>query len=79
MQPSGLPRIGAARNSTGALAMVSRVWPVRVEPRICSRTDNTKLFADRVLPELKGLFSEWEDRWWPQPMPRPEPRRDPRL
>ena len=33
---------------------------------------NTKLFADRVLPELKGLFSEWEDRWWPQPMSRPE-------
>jgi hypothetical protein len=30
---------------------------------------NTKLFADRVLPQLKGLFSEWEDRWWPQPMP----------
>ena len=33
---------------------------------------NTKLFADRVMPRLKGLFSEWEDRWWPQPMPRPE-------
>ena len=33
---------------------------------------NTKLFADRVLPELKSLFSDWEDRWWPQPMPRPE-------
>jgi hypothetical protein len=33
---------------------------------------NTKLSADRVMPRLKGLFSEWEDRWWPQPMPRPE-------
>jgi hypothetical protein len=33
---------------------------------------NTKLFADRVLPQLKGLFSEWEDRWWPQPMARTE-------
>ena len=33
---------------------------------------NTKLFADRVLPQLRGLFSEWEDRWWPQPMLRPE-------
>jgi hypothetical protein len=33
---------------------------------------NTKLFADRVLPRLKGLFTEWEDRWWPQPMPRVE-------
>jgi hypothetical protein len=33
---------------------------------------NTKLFADRVMPRLKGLFSEWEDRWWPQPMERAE-------
>ncbi len=29
---------------------------------------NTKLFAERVMPRLEGLFSEWEDRWWPQPM-----------
>ena len=33
---------------------------------------NTKLFADRVMPQLKRPFSEWEDRWWPQPMPRVE-------
>ena len=33
---------------------------------------NTKLFAERVLPKMKGLFSEWEDRWWPQPMAKPE-------
>jgi alkanesulfonate monooxygenase SsuD/methylene tetrahydromethanopterin reductase-like flavin-dependent oxidoreductase (luciferase family) len=31
---------------------------------------NTKLFADKVMPQLKDLFSEWEDRWWPQPMER---------
>ena len=29
---------------------------------------NTKLFAEKVMPQLKGMFSEWEDRWWPQPM-----------
>jgi alkanesulfonate monooxygenase SsuD/methylene tetrahydromethanopterin reductase-like flavin-dependent oxidoreductase (luciferase family) len=29
---------------------------------------NTRLFAERVMPKLKPLFSEWEDRWWPQPM-----------
>src|SRR5271166_4195070 len=29
---------------------------------------NTKLFAEQVLPKLRGLFSEWEDKWWPQPM-----------
>jgi alkanesulfonate monooxygenase SsuD/methylene tetrahydromethanopterin reductase-like flavin-dependent oxidoreductase (luciferase family) len=29
---------------------------------------NTGLFAERVLPQLKPLFSEWEDRWWPQPI-----------
>jgi hypothetical protein len=33
---------------------------------------NTRLFADKVMPQLTGLFSEWEDRWWPAPMPKPE-------
>jgi alkanesulfonate monooxygenase SsuD/methylene tetrahydromethanopterin reductase-like flavin-dependent oxidoreductase (luciferase family) len=31
---------------------------------------NTKLFAEKVMPELTDTFSEWEDRWWPQPMNR---------
>jgi alkanesulfonate monooxygenase SsuD/methylene tetrahydromethanopterin reductase-like flavin-dependent oxidoreductase (luciferase family) len=31
---------------------------------------NTQLFAERVMPQLTDLFSEWEDRWWPQPMNR---------
>ncbi len=29
---------------------------------------NTKLFAEEVMPKLHPLFSEWENRWWPQPM-----------
>jgi alkanesulfonate monooxygenase SsuD/methylene tetrahydromethanopterin reductase-like flavin-dependent oxidoreductase (luciferase family) len=29
---------------------------------------NTKLFAEKVMPRLKPLFSEWEDHWWPKPM-----------
>jgi alkanesulfonate monooxygenase SsuD/methylene tetrahydromethanopterin reductase-like flavin-dependent oxidoreductase (luciferase family) len=30
---------------------------------------NTRLFAERVMPQLSGLFDdEWEDRWWPRPM-----------
>ena len=29
---------------------------------------NTKLFAEKVMPRLRPLFAEWEDRWWPQPM-----------
>jgi len=29
---------------------------------------NTRLFAEQVAPKLKGLFSEWDHRWWPQPM-----------
>jgi alkanesulfonate monooxygenase SsuD/methylene tetrahydromethanopterin reductase-like flavin-dependent oxidoreductase (luciferase family) len=29
---------------------------------------NTKLFAEKVMPKLHPLFSEWENRWWPQPM-----------
>ena len=31
---------------------------------------NTKLFAEKVMPQMKDLFSEWEDRWWPRPMER---------
>jgi alkanesulfonate monooxygenase SsuD/methylene tetrahydromethanopterin reductase-like flavin-dependent oxidoreductase (luciferase family) len=31
---------------------------------------NTKLFAERVMPQIKDQFSEWEDRWWPRPMAR---------
>ena len=29
---------------------------------------NTKLFAERVAPKMRGLFDEWEHRWWPSPM-----------
>ncbi len=29
---------------------------------------NTKLFATKVMPQIAGLFAEWEDRWWPRPM-----------
>jgi len=31
---------------------------------------NTKLFAEKVMPQLTDVFAEWEDRWWPQPMRR---------
>jgi hypothetical protein len=27
---------------------------------------NTRLFAEQVIPKLRDLFPEWEDRWWPQ-------------
>ena len=30
--------------------------------------DNTKLFSEKVMPRLRGLFSAWEDTWWPAPM-----------
>ena len=30
---------------------------------------NTRLFAEKVMPQLKDLFDdEWEDHWWPTPM-----------
>jgi alkanesulfonate monooxygenase SsuD/methylene tetrahydromethanopterin reductase-like flavin-dependent oxidoreductase (luciferase family) len=31
---------------------------------------NTKMFAEKVMPRLKRVHAEWEDRWWPQPMNR---------
>jgi alkanesulfonate monooxygenase SsuD/methylene tetrahydromethanopterin reductase-like flavin-dependent oxidoreductase (luciferase family) len=30
--------------------------------------NNTRLFAEKVMPKVKDLFGEWENRWWPQPM-----------
>jgi alkanesulfonate monooxygenase SsuD/methylene tetrahydromethanopterin reductase-like flavin-dependent oxidoreductase (luciferase family) len=33
---------------------------------------NTRLFAEKVMPKLRPLFSEWENRWWPRPMEREE-------
>ena len=29
---------------------------------------NTKLFAEKVMPRVRGLCSAWEDTWWPAPM-----------
>jgi alkanesulfonate monooxygenase SsuD/methylene tetrahydromethanopterin reductase-like flavin-dependent oxidoreductase (luciferase family) len=29
---------------------------------------NTRLFAEKVMPKLRPLFAEWENRWWPRPM-----------
>ncbi len=31
---------------------------------------NTRLFAEKVMPQLTDVFAEWEDRWWPRPMER---------
>ena len=28
--------------------------------------ENIKRVATDVVPNLRGVFSEWEDRWWPQ-------------
>jgi len=33
---------------------------------------NTQLFAEKVMPQLKDIFSEWDDRWWPRPMEKAE-------
>jgi alkanesulfonate monooxygenase SsuD/methylene tetrahydromethanopterin reductase-like flavin-dependent oxidoreductase (luciferase family) len=29
---------------------------------------NTRLFAEQVIPKLRPLFGEWENRWWPKPL-----------
>jgi alkanesulfonate monooxygenase SsuD/methylene tetrahydromethanopterin reductase-like flavin-dependent oxidoreductase (luciferase family) len=33
---------------------------------------NTRLFAEKVMPRLKHVHSEWQDHWWPQPMAKAE-------
>ncbi|MCI0348755.1 MAG: LLM class flavin-dependent oxidoreductase, partial [Acidobacteriales bacterium] len=30
---------------------------------------STYLFATEVMPHLRPIWSEWEDRWWPQALP----------
>jgi hypothetical protein len=30
---------------------------------------NTKIMAERVLPQIRGLFDDqWEDHWWIKPL-----------
>ena len=29
---------------------------------------NTELFAKHVLPEIRGMWDEYEDHWWPKPL-----------
>ncbi len=32
-------------------------------------TYNTRLFAEKVMPQVRDLFEDrWEDQWWPKPM-----------
>src|SRR5436305_14766410 len=33
---------------------------------------NTQRFAEKVMPQLKDVFAEWDGRWWPRPMARSE-------
>ncbi|MGA9866791.1 MAG: LLM class flavin-dependent oxidoreductase [Acetobacteraceae bacterium] len=33
---------------------------------------NTRMYAEHVKPRMDGVFSEWEDHWWPKPMGRAE-------
>ena len=45
-----------------------RITPIRATtPQAVTKT-NTRLFAEKVMPKVKDLFGEWEDKWWPQPM-----------
>ena len=49
-----------------AAACSSAAWARNWRPTTPSSSPSASL------PQLKGLFSEWEDRWWPQPMARAE-------
>jgi alkanesulfonate monooxygenase SsuD/methylene tetrahydromethanopterin reductase-like flavin-dependent oxidoreductase (luciferase family) len=39
---------------------------------------STKLFAEKVIPQMKGIWKDYEDHWSPKPMP-PEERAIPRV
>ena len=36
---------------------------------------NTKLFAEKVMPNMRDVWSDWEDKWWIKPLSR---RQEPR-
>ena len=29
---------------------------------------NTRLFAEQVMPHVRDMWDEYEDRWWPKPI-----------
>ena len=31
---------------------------------------NSRLFAEKVMPQLTDVFADWQDRRWPQPIDR---------
>jgi len=33
--------------------------------------NNTRLYAEKVMPQLADVWSEWENHWWPTPMSMP--------
>ena len=33
--------------------------------------NNTRLYAEKVMPLLADVWSEWENHWWPKPMSMP--------
>jgi hypothetical protein len=33
---------------------------------------NTELFAREVMPHMRDLWTEWEDKWSPRPLPENE-------
>ena len=33
---------------------------------------NTQMFAERVMPNLRSKFSEYEDKWYPKMLPASE-------
>jgi len=30
--------------------------------------NNTRLYAEKVMPQLADIWSDWENHWWPKPM-----------
>jgi len=50
---------------TGHLALGLHIGSAPIE--LVNRA--TRLCATEVLPKLRPMFSEYEDRWWPRPLP----------
>ena len=39
---------------------------------------NTRMFAEGVMPNLRNIWSDWEDKWWIKPLAHQQaPRKAP--
>jgi alkanesulfonate monooxygenase SsuD/methylene tetrahydromethanopterin reductase-like flavin-dependent oxidoreductase (luciferase family) len=63
-------RLGEAMKSLNCGHLIMGVHTGSMPPELVRMS--TELFAREVMPHLRGMWSEWEDKWSPRPLPESE-------